>query len=356
MDVKIQVALIGVAAALVTILIKDFGLHFWKEARAEKKSAVSVYRNYSDPLLSSAVSLFWRLRETLTDTGRGAYLKESGDDSHFDKYKFESTLFRLAVLIGWVRAYRREMTFFSLSVGEEIAPLNTALLSLEGALADGAHVETQRVRSASNLWNIPLPKEEKELSRIAVKVEQIIKSVGPTSGAGQDLLINLDEESQTELCQSIANYLCDQAAIDHLSPEIVSETRARAVRSLSIREAWLYRDFQSGIGDTMTREISGAARRFDVIGFKEFEALLYSDEDETKRWIARLVRVFDRLDISGADRFDARVQMLEMTFLATIDLLVALAEIDKGRSVNASATIEEAKKLKGDQSWRKIGT
>lgn len=355
-DVKIQVALIGVASALVTILIKDVGLHFWKESRADRKTAMAVYRNYSDPLLLASVSLFWRFRETLTDTGRGAYLKASGSGSYFDKYKFESTLFRLAVLVGWVRAYRREMTFLSLTGGEELSSLKEALSRLEGALADGAHVETQRVKSASKLWGIAIPTEEQELSRIAVKVEQIIKSVGSTSDGDPDLLIDLKETAQIELCQRIANCLCDQAAIDRLSAEIISETRARAVRSLSIHEAWLYRDFQSGIGDMMIREVSGVSRRFDILGFKEFEALLHSDDEETKRWMSRLIRVFDRLDISGADRFDARVQMLENTFLAIIDLLIALTEIDKGRSMYASNIVKEAKKLKADQNWRKFST
>lgn len=105
LDVKLQVSLIGVASALLTIIIKDVGLHFWKEVRADRKTAIEVYRNYSDPLLEASVSLFWRLRETLIDAGRGSYLKTSGSASYFDNYKFESTLYRLAVLIGWVTTF-----------------------------------------------------------------------------------------------------------------------------------------------------------------------------------------------------------------------------------------------------------
>ena len=115
----------------------------------------------------------------------------------------------------------------------------------------------------------------------------------------------------------------------------------------------MYRDFQSGIGDMMICEISGANRRFDVVGFKGFERLLNSDEAETKRWIHRLVRVFDGLDTSGADKFDARVVMLEHTLLATIDVLIALTEIDKGRTAFAEETLREAKRIKVDRSWRK---
>ena len=257
---------------------------------------------------------------------RFSSVKTNGKERYRCPFKRKQHQLLLAVLLGWVRAYRRELTFLSLSGSDE--PLKGAISSLEAALADGAHVKTQRVKSVSELWGIELPAGEKDLSRIAVEVEQIIKSVAPTSDCDQGLLINLKESTQIELCQSIAVYLCEQANINHLQAEIISETRARAVRSLSIREAWLYRDFQSGIGDMMIREVSGALRRFEVIGFKEFEEILHSDEKGTKRWVSRLLRVFDRLDISGADRFDARVQMLEKAFLATIDLLVALAEAD----------------------------
>ena len=353
LDIRLQVSLIGVTSALLTILLKDVGFYFWKEARSDKKSAVVVYRSYSDPLLSASVSLFWRLRETLIDTGRGAYLKTGGSTNNFDHYKFESTLYRLAVLLGWMRAYRRELTFLSLAGEDYLKPLNAALSRFEDALADGAHVEVQRIKSVAALWDIPLHVDRKELSRIAVKVEGILKSAVATTDGEHRLLMDVNNADQETICQEVSGYLCDEAKINQLSGEIVSETRARAVRSLSIREAWLYRDFQSGIGDMMIREVSGANRRFDVLGFKEFEELLYSDDKETKRWMDRLRRVFDGLDVSGADKFDARVLMLENTFLATIDILKALTEIDRGRAAFAEKTLHEARRVKNDESWRK---
>jgi len=352
LDVKLQVALIGVASALMTIIAKDIGVNFWKETRANRKTAREIYRNYSDPLLSASVSLFWRLRETLIDSGRGAYLKTSGTASDFDKYKFESTLYRLAALIGWVRAYRRELTFLSLAGDQYLKPLTDSLSRFEAALADGAHVETQRLKSVSALWNIPIPDDRKKFSIVAVKVEQILKSARSSKNSVQTLLIDMDAEHQFEICQNIANCICDELNVNRLPREIIDETKARAARSLSIREAWLYRDFQSGIGDIMICEIEGANRRFDVLGFKDFEQLLYCEQPETKRWINRLVRVFDGIDISGADKFDARVQMLEHTFIATADLVFALADIDKDRAAFAADTLREAKRVKSDMSWR----
>ena len=43
-----------------------------------------------------------------------------------------------------------------------------------------------------------------------------------------------------------------------------------------MRQAWIYRDWQQAIGDVMIRDIKGPVRRFDIIGYGEFEALLRS--------------------------------------------------------------------------------
>jgi len=45
--------------------------------------------------------------------------------------------------------------------------------------------------------------------------------------------------------------------------------------------------------------------------------------------------------------------MLEHTFLATIDVLIALTEIGKGRTAFAEGTLSEAKRIKEGSSWRK---
>ena len=211
---KLQVSLIGVASALLTIILKDVGLHFWKEARADRRTAIAVYRNYSDPLLEASASLFWRLRETLIDAGRGSYLKTSGSASYFDKYKFESTLYRLAVLIGWVRAYRRELTFLSLAGDKYLKPLTEALSRFEAALADGAHVEVQRIKSISALWGVPTSEDGRELSRIAVKVDQILKSASSCEDSVPNLLVGMESDKQLTVLEQISDYLCEEAKIN----------------------------------------------------------------------------------------------------------------------------------------------
>lgn len=351
---RVQAALIGAVSALVVVLVKEVLVSVWKDARTTRRSELELYRSYSDPLFAAADSLFWRLRETLTAPGRGAYLKKSGADSYFNKYKFDSTVFRLAVLIAWKRAYQKELAFLSLGNEARLAGLRSALSNFEKALADGTHVETQRLRSLSDLWDVPLPDDVGIRSRLEVEVDQIVKSAKVNPDGGHVLVSELDSAEQLDLITRISFFWSRETNSINVNDDIIQETKARAVRSLSIQEAWLYRDFQSGIGDMMIVPSAHPNRQYDVIGFKEFEVMLWSDDKEQKRWISRLLRVFDRLDISGADRFDARVQMLENALLATADLLIALSEVDEGRAKQAKGTLDEARILKGDQTWRKL--
>ena len=141
-------------------------------------------------------------------------------------------------------------------------------------------------------------------------------------------------------------------SVDPLPIAMIEETVNQATHSLSIREAWLYRDFQSAIGDLMINEVTGGSRRFEVVGFAEFEEFLLSERPDMRRWMERLNRTIDGLGVSGADRFDARVGMLEDTLLATIDLLRSLCEIDPKRGIVSDLLLEKAGDLKSDTSWR----
>ncbi len=351
LDPKIQTALIAAFATLTGVVLKDVVVSLWKEQRRERKDALSIYRNYADPIASAASSLFWRLRETLIEEGRGAFLKSSGKATQFDQYKYESTLYRFGVLIGWLRAYRRELTFFSLNSPEKLGALRNAIQKFETALSDGAHVETQRVRSLAALWRLPLTDDKSKVSAIGVAVEQILK---PALKSYNEITASaLDSSERLALCKKVALEMTSRLSINPLPNKVIEETVSQAIHSLSIREAWLYRDFQSAIGDLMIKEVSGGSRRFELVGFAEFEELFLSERPDIRRWMERLNRLVDGLDISGADRFDARVQMLEETFLATIGLLKSLNSIDPKRGIVSDALLAQAKDLANDPSWRK---
>lgn len=351
LDPNVQAALIAAFVTFLGILLKEGGIYFWKELRSERKDALSIYRNYADPIASAAESLFWRLHETLTLEGRGRFLKSSGKATQFDQYKYESTLYRIAALIGWLRAYRRELTLFSLSSPKKLNRLRISIEKFEKTLSDGTHVEVQKVRSLANLWSLSLPTDPNEISTLGVAVEQVSKPILQSKGV--NIASDLDSGERIELCKKVACEMTSRLSVNPLTDNIVQETVNQAIQSLSIREAWLYRDFQAAIGDLMISKVSGGRRRFEVMGFAEFEKLLLSDDPHIIRWMGRLNRMIEGLDISGADRFDARVQMFELTFLSTIELLKSLHHVDPDRGIVSDTLFEKANPLVRDTSWRK---
>ncbi|MBT4711252.1 MAG: hypothetical protein HOB82_06965 [Alphaproteobacteria bacterium] len=351
LPVQVQTGLIAAVATLVAILLKDLVVDRWTEHRADRRLAIEIYRNYADPIAAAASSLFWRLREVLVSEGRGAFLKTSGSATPFDKYKYDSTLFRISVLIAWLRAYARELTFFSLSDSDKLVDLKGAIRAFEAALADGAHVETQRVQAVAAHWDLTVPENGEELPSIAVAVDQILSTFLHRNNAR--VATELAPEKQTQLCKSVALALTNGINANSVPEGVLLETLQRTIQSLSIREAWLYRDFQSGIGDLMIRNTTGGARRFEVVGFKEFEVLLLSEKKTDQRWVNRLNRILRDLDISGADKNDARVRMIEETFLATVRLLEVLAKVDPNRDSVATQILSEGARLREDQTWRK---
>ena len=83
---------------------------------------------------------------------------------------------------------------------------------------------------------------------------------------------------------------------------------------LGIKEAYIYRDWQAAIGDMMIIETKSTPRRFDVIGFGEFEdryLKIPKERDIERRWFVRLETLFHDLNMAQTSMFDARQQQLK---------------------------------------------
>ncbi|MCK9276436.1 MAG: hypothetical protein M0P57_15260 [Syntrophales bacterium] len=117
LSVTVQAALIGALASIVVGLIRDFVLKRLSERREALKSVEDVYRRYAEPLGAAMTSLMWRLREIFSKDGRASYLAGQGPKTTFEDYKIQSTYYRLAAVLGWLRALRRELSFFRLEGG-----------------------------------------------------------------------------------------------------------------------------------------------------------------------------------------------------------------------------------------------
>jgi hypothetical protein len=85
----------------------------------------------------SCTDLFWRLREAFGARGGGFYLKGQVHLTRYEHYKALSTLYRMASLLGWIRALRRELLFLPRTDPEGAEKLEAALRRFTSALAEG---------------------------------------------------------------------------------------------------------------------------------------------------------------------------------------------------------------------------
>jgi len=341
LDPTTKAALIAATVTLLGIFLRDLLFALLKERRERKETALSIYRTYADPLISSATSLLWRLNEVFNVRGRSTYLRQPSTE--FEQYKKISTVYRLASLIGWIRAYQREVSFLEPYGRRRLAALENAIRSLEAALADGPHIEIERVKGLAKAWDLRLPDESGKCDELGVLLNNVIKP--KLHAEGVSLASELSDPAKEELCAQCAQVICKALGTSPILSDQVAESREEAVRSMDIREAWIYRDWQSGIGDVMIHQVTYGGRAFEVIGFAEFESLYLDSTREHAGWLDRLKRMFDDLDVDGDRRVDARIAQLEKTMFASAQLVVAMASIEKRHNVRLKDTLSLAREL-----------
>src|SRR5260370_8865231 len=83
---------------------------------------------------------------------------------------------------------------------------------------------------------------------------------------------DLSDDGKLRLNQLMAGSLTGALGCPPVSAGEVRETCNRAMVYLSVREAWIYRDWQAAIGDGLLRQVQLGQPLFEVIGYKDFEA------------------------------------------------------------------------------------
>jgi hypothetical protein len=136
---------------------------------------LSVYRTYADPLAAAAASVFWRLYEAFYQPSRVTYLKLPEPITEFQRYKKESSVYRFGALFGWIRALRRDLSFFTVDDKTRVHTVEEAITTFEEALVEGKFVEAQRAADLAKLWGIALPEDPDLSSEAAVKMEEAVK-------------------------------------------------------------------------------------------------------------------------------------------------------------------------------------
>ncbi len=330
---------ITACVTLVGIILKDLVFKFIEEHRATSRAEATVYDRYSKPLAAASSSLLTRLDEIVLQRHRPVYLKSvgipvgNGAGSGFRAYKKLSTLYRLASLIGWVRACRREFSYVRVAPKNENALIYDAIAELESALADGNWIERERVLRLVDLWKLCVPSDivPAKLEELGILVDNAIWDV--LESAQVQEFNELEEDRQEIACRTVAQVLTSYLQTSSVDDAIMRVTWPDAFRIISIREAWLYRDRQDAIGDMMLRRIENEDRKFEVLGYSDFEWLYKLGDDAQKERIHQLAEIFDALDLSIEDRFDARPRQLRRLSLATARLVKALNTAQGSQSI-----------------------
>lgn len=291
--------------------------------RSELIKTRDVVRLYADPLLESSKSLNYRLAEILEQKGRATFLLPNTPQSEFVRYKRISTLYRLAVLLGWIRAYRKERSYVDPGDTSDSNDIERAVERVEAALADGPHVEAQRLNELLRLW-VPSCSDLTDTTKreLGVALDNLLHAV--LTEESKTSALELPDLSRQRLCCKAAEIISTCVRVD-ISPELVRDDMSRAVVFFGIKEAYLYRDWQQAIGELVLVPVSGAARRFDTMGYFSFEEIfLASQESNEKRWIRRLDELFVGLEPHKEDVFDARRDQLRSVHYASRELQAVL--------------------------------
>lgn len=144
-------ALVSTTGTLIALFLKEqvFARSFedWKATR----SLEVVYRKYKDPILFSAIELFNTLKQILEDKDyppdflKSKYLasgnetpnRTSAIDVHYNKYKLQSSVYRLCTLLGWIELYRQDIVFLKNDKKTVDRNFEKAISAISNDLANG---------------------------------------------------------------------------------------------------------------------------------------------------------------------------------------------------------------------------
>ncbi len=288
---------------------------FWDAKKRKEESAKKLTEIYAYPLSVTSINLFYRLKEMILE-GRFAYLKETNRSNDFSEYKYVSSLYRMASLLGWVRALKLEQASLLFDGSCQRVPIVELVSGVEKSLADGSHAEADIVKSLAKLWAVSLPENKTEIERIAARTDHIIGCVFGVMKQDN----NTDADKFLAL-RGLADNFSQVVGCINISNETLRDTFNKAIRVVSPRQAWIYRDWQAAIGDMVLKPNPDSFRRYRVISYAEFETL-YKDDS---LWIKRLSGIFDGVDF-GEDLNDYRVPQLKDVLKS---LAILVLEIDK---------------------------
>ena len=321
MEKEILSALIASGTLFLLLIIRDVLFPLFTEKKKKKEKIRTICEKYAHPLARDSISLFYRLREIIDDK-RNMYLRSDSLNNRFNIYKFNSTIYRLACLIGWLRALKLEQSYLLHPPVPSDFKINDIILKLEEALADGPHIEKDIIIKLCKLWGIKIPDNEERLKRICIITDEVRNKYSSKNHPDFNME-SIDENKKIEILTTISKKISGILECKEISSAIISETKDRASKILSPKQALVFRDMQNAIGDVMIKEVAVSERRFEVIGYSEFNEMLTNKNC----WIKELKNIFLDVDFNVRDDSDYRTLQIENIMKACANIVLAINNI-----------------------------
>lgn len=325
----------SIVSALIAITVILINRYFEKKKKSNEK--YDTIKKYANPLVLSLEQLAWRLKEILEY--KGTYLLPNAPKNEFFEYKFESTVYRLCVTLGWIEAAKKEETYLYGTKIKNHNNIQVAIVDFQKALADGSHVEVSIVDELINLYNIDKIKlSDNERALLGVKIEEIVFKYIPSNARRN--VKELDDQKQIDLIKEIIELICTKTNNKLIEKSVILENINTAINEISRDYCWIYRDWQNAIGESMLKPIQNAKRRFDIMGFAEFKELKTNNS-----WLSKPDGLFSNIDVSIEDRFDSRVSQLKKLFGATTNLISVLKNLIEKQETISQNSIDALQKF-----------
>lgn len=331
MDEKLLAALIGAGAALAVSIIKDIATPILVGFQRRRTDIDQALERYAAPLAESSISVFFRLREIL-EGGRHQFLMSSAAPTDFHRYKYESTVYRVCSLLGWIWALKKESSLLIDRATKNPRSLYQSVERIESAFADGPHVEIDRLTRLSNLWGLKLDSSSSGFERASIEVNSLFHNIRYTKeNPSGDAVKIMDIRQRDESIENISRCITEYFGLNPLDKALLLATAADAAEILSPRQAWIFRDWQSAIGHLMMKrvELGVNARIFDLIEFDEF-LIIYRSGNE---WLRKIEDMIRDLDPNVSDDNEYRIVQLRRIYGSVANIIKVLSGLKLKRAV-----------------------
>lgn len=339
----VQAAALLAFSTIITVILgfifKDFWIPGWIDNRKKDKEGQALFSVYKINIFHAAQSLNHRIYEIYRT--RSHYLWDRNLNNHFYDYKYKSSVFRLCVLFGWLRAYKLLLAEVKIDRNDSrYHEINKCILGLEAAFADGQHVEIFVARSILLIIQVDIKTlSSKAVEELSINIDHYVMRY--LEYYKTDILLNVPEKGQSDFIKDLQELLLKL----NITDKNISSHSESIVKQVSIKLALLYRDWQQAIGDLMLEKDEEAFRTISYRKFEEYWELPMGSTE--KKWLVRAESIFGDLDTTVDPQLDSRIKQLKDVYHHVYRLLKALQHT----KVGVSPLLDDDFKKIPDKIW-----